>query len=111
MQISVIKEENINEQRVASTPDVVKLLERLGVEILIEKNAGDLSGYSNELYESVGAKIVDRNACLQSDICLCVRLPSKNDINQIVSVVNFRTCNRPSLRVRRHHRRRGNNQE
>jgi NAD(P) transhydrogenase subunit alpha len=83
VQISVIKEENKNEQRVSSTPDVIKLLEKLGAEVLIEKDAGELSGYSNELYESFGAKIVDRSACLQSDICLCVRMPSQNDINQM----------------------------
>ena len=83
MQISVIKEENKNEQRVSSTPEAIKLLERFGAEILVEKGAGDLSGYSDELYMSSGAKIVDRSICLQSDICLCVRMPSQNDINQM----------------------------
>ena len=83
MQISIIKEENKNEQRVSSTPDVIKLLERLGAEVLIEKGAGELSGYDDESYRSLGAKIVDRLSCLQSDICLCVRMPSQNDINQM----------------------------
>ena len=83
MQISIIKEEDSNEQRVASTPEVVKLLKRLGVEVLIEKSAGELSGYGDELYLSSGAKIVDRFECFKSDICLCVRMPSKNDINQM----------------------------
>lgn len=82
MQISIIKEGK-NEQRVASTPDTIKLLERFDAEVLIEKGAGELSGYGDELYESSGAKIVDRSACLQSDICLCVRMPSQNDINQL----------------------------
>ena len=83
MQISIIKEENKNEQRVSTTPDVIKLLERLGAEVLIEKDAGKLSGFDNSLYESSGAKIVDRSTCLKSDICLCVRMPSQNDINQM----------------------------
>lgn len=83
MQISVIKEENENEQRVSSTPDTVKLLERLGAEVLVEKGAGDLSGYDDEWYESSGAKIVDRTLCLNSDICLCVRMPSQNYIKQM----------------------------
>ena len=60
MQISIIKEDNINEQRVASTPESVNLLKRLGVEILIEKGAGELSGYDDTLYVSSGAKIVER---------------------------------------------------
>jgi len=80
VKISIIKEENINEQRVASTPDVIKLLERFGAEVLIEKGAGDLSGYGDELYESAGANVVNRSECLQSDICLCVRMPSQKDI-------------------------------
>ena len=83
MQISIIREENKNEQRVSSTPDAIKLLERLGAEVLVERGAGELSGYGDELYESSGAKIVDRSMCLQSDICLCVRMPSQNDINQM----------------------------
>ena len=83
MQISIIREENKNEQRVASTPDVIKLMERFGAEILIETNAGDLSGYSDEFYKSAGAKIVNRSECLKSDICLCVRMPSQDDISQM----------------------------
>lgn len=83
MQISIIKEENKNEQRVASTPNIIKLLERLGAEVLIEEGAGDLSGYSDEFYKSAGAKVTNRSECLQSDICLCVRMPTKNDIGNM----------------------------
>ena len=83
MQISIIREENKNEQRVSSTPDAIKLLERFGIEVLVERGAGELSGYGDELYKASGAKIVDRSLCLQSDICLCVRMPSQNDINQM----------------------------
>ena len=37
MQISIIKEVNPREQRVAASPESVKLLLRLGVDVLIEK--------------------------------------------------------------------------
>ena len=30
-----------------------------------------------------GAKIVNRSECLQSDICLCVRMPSQNYIEKM----------------------------
>ena len=83
MQISIIKEENKNEQRVSSTPDTIKLLIRLGAKVLIEKGAGELSGYGDELYITSGAIITDRSACLNSDICLCVRMPSQDDINKM----------------------------
>ncbi|MDC0226578.1 Re/Si-specific NAD(P)(+) transhydrogenase subunit alpha [Alphaproteobacteria bacterium] len=83
MQISIIKEEHKNEQRVSSTPEAIKLLERLGAEVFVEKGAGELSGYDDEMYLSAGAKIVDRSSCLKSDICLCVRMPSQNDISKM----------------------------
>ena len=83
MKISIIKEENKNEQRVASTPEAIQLLERLGAEVLIEEGAGNLSGYGDEFYKSAGVKVTNRSECLQSDICLCVRMPSQNDINQM----------------------------
>ena len=83
MRISIIKEENKNEQRVASTPNIIKLLERFGAEVLIEEGAGDLSGYGDEFYKSAGAKVTNRSECLQSDICLCVRMPTKNDIGNM----------------------------
>ena len=83
MQISIIKETNIHEQRVAATPESVKLLLRLGLEILIEKGAGILSGFVDESFQSAGAKIVQRSECLKADVCLCVRMPSKEDINQM----------------------------
>ena len=83
MIISILKEEDSNEQRVASTPDSIILLQKLGATILIETGAGDLSGYSDELYKSVGAIIANRSDCLKSDICLCVRMPNQDDINHM----------------------------
>ena len=83
MQISILKEEHKNEQRVASTPDVIKLFKKLGANVLIEKDAGDLSGYGDKFYQSSGATVASRSECLLADICLCVRMPSHNDINQM----------------------------
>ena len=83
MIISILKENNSNEQRVAATPESIKLLQRISANILIEEGAGDLSGFSNELYKLAGAKIVRRSECFQADICLCVRMPSREDIKKI----------------------------
>ncbi len=49
MQISALKENFNNENRVALTPDAIKLFQRLGLEVLIEDIAGNNSGYPNEL--------------------------------------------------------------
>ena len=61
------------------------MLQRLGAEILIESGAGDLSGFSDESFKQAGAKITNRSECLNADICLCVRIPSKQDIQAMKS--------------------------
>ncbi|MDC0058112.1 Re/Si-specific NAD(P)(+) transhydrogenase subunit alpha [Pelagibacteraceae bacterium] len=83
MQISALKENFNNENRVALTPDAIKLFQRLGLEVLIEDVAGNNSGYPNELYKENGAKIVSRNECLKADICLCVKMPNEEDLNKL----------------------------
>ena len=49
----------------------------------LEDGAGIASGYPNKLYEENGAKIVTRNECLQANICLCVKMPNEEDLNQL----------------------------
>ena len=83
MQISALKENSSDENRVALTPDSIKLFQRLDLEVLIEDGAGITSGYPNNLYEENGAKIVTRNECLQANICLCVKMPNEEDLNQL----------------------------
>ena len=82
MQISALKESSNDENRVALTPDSIKLFQKLGLEVLIEDGAGIDSGYPNKLYEENGAKIVKRNECLKANICLCVQMPN-NDLNNL----------------------------
>ena len=81
MQISALKETSKDENRVALTPDAIKLFQRLGLNVLIEDGAGNNSGYPNKLYEENGAKIVSRNECLKAHICLCVKMPTEEDLN------------------------------
>ena len=83
MQISALKENFNNENRVALTPDTIKLFQRLGLEVLIEEGAGNNSGYPNDLYEANGAKIASRDQCLKANICLCVKIPNDNDLQQL----------------------------
>ena len=44
MQISALKEISTDENRVALTPDAIKLFQRLGLDVLIEDGAGNNSG-------------------------------------------------------------------
>lgn len=59
MIIGIPKEIKPNENRVATTPINVKELIEAGHEVLVETNAGIGSGFDDEQYEEIGAKIVD----------------------------------------------------
>ncbi|MBI29645.1 MAG: NAD(P) transhydrogenase subunit alpha part 1 [Alphaproteobacteria bacterium MarineAlpha5_Bin11] len=83
MKLSVLKEIDKFETRVATTPESVRTLKKLGFEVYIEKNAGLRSGYLNKDFENVGANITDRNKCLESvEVCLVVQLPPINDLKK-----------------------------
>ncbi len=83
MEISILKEDDKKEQRVASSPDVIKLLHNFSSKLLVETGAGEISGYGDELFKSAGAKITNRVECLNADICLAVKMPNKKDIDNM----------------------------
>lgn len=59
MIIGVPKEIKTHENRVALLPGGVTKMKRNGHEVLIEKGAGNGSGFPDERYEEAGAKIID----------------------------------------------------
>ena len=59
MVIGVVKEIKPYENRVALLPVGVESLVRLGHEVLVEREAGVRSGFSDECYEQCGATILD----------------------------------------------------
>ncbi|MCF3944511.1 alanine dehydrogenase [Oceanobacillus alkalisoli] len=58
MRIGVPKEIKNNENRIAITPSGVDRLVKAGHEVVVETNAGLGSGFTDEDYKTVGAKIV-----------------------------------------------------
>ena len=58
MKIGILKEIKSQENRVSMTPAGVELLVSNGHSIMVEKNAGVGSGFSDNEYEAVGATIV-----------------------------------------------------
>ena len=58
MIISVLKEIKKDEGRVAATPSAVRELCAHGHTVLVERDAGLLSGFSNEQYAAAGAELV-----------------------------------------------------
>jgi len=60
MRIGVPKEIKNNENRVALTPAGVSALTRRGHEVVVERSAGEGSGFSDDAYAAAGAKIADK---------------------------------------------------
>lgn len=83
MKIAAIKENNLDENRVAISPDTCKKFSQNSLEVLIEKNAGVSSSFLDSDYEKNGAKILEKEEILKNaDILLSVSsLPSDKDLN------------------------------
>lgn len=58
MELGIARERREGERRVAATPETVKQLAGLGLDVLIESRAGISSGHSDEDYRLAGARIV-----------------------------------------------------
>jgi NAD(P) transhydrogenase subunit alpha len=82
MKLAILKERRAGEARVAATPETVKKLKGLGLEIAVEHGAGAGARISDADYEAAGAAIApDAAAALTgADIVLKVRVPEANEI-------------------------------
>ena len=80
--IGVPREIFPGEKRVATVPEVVEKLIKLGFQVAVESGAGDAANFSDEAYRAAGAEIVDGAAALwaASDIVFKVRAPSKDEV-------------------------------
>ncbi len=58
MRVGVSRERRDGERRVAATPDTVRQLIGLGLELLIESGAGSAAGHSDQAYADAGAALV-----------------------------------------------------
>ena len=77
MKIGVPKEIHAGEKRVATTPEVIGHLKKLGFEVLVEAGAGAGAHFSDAAYSEAGGTVVDnaKSVWSDSDIVLKVRGP------------------------------------
>ena len=82
MKIGVPKETYGGEKRVATTPEVVSWLQKLGYSVTVEADAGTEANFSNEAYSEAGAEIATDTKALwdASDIIFKVRAPDDNEV-------------------------------
>jgi len=77
MKIAVVKERRAFERRVAASPDTVKHMVGMGLEVAVETGAGDGAFFIDAAYQAAGATIAaDEEAALSgADIVLKVQRP------------------------------------
>ena len=82
MRIGVPREIFPGEKRVATVPDVVTKLVKLGFDVVVERGAGELADLSDEAYVEAGASIAPSAADLWSgsDIVFKVRAPAPEEV-------------------------------
>ena len=57
MKVGIPKERRANENRVAATPETVKKLKGLGLDVVVEAGAGAASHFADKDYAAAGAEI------------------------------------------------------
>lgn len=85
MKISVPKERTEGEKRVASVPEVVSRLVKLGAQVVVESEAGVGAYHRNDAYRDAGATIADDTSAVyaDADIVLRVQPPSIEEVQQM----------------------------
>ena len=81
--IGVPKETAAGEKRVATVPEVVEKLIKLGFSVAVQSGAGEAAHFSDEAYRAAGAEVLDGAAALwaKADIVFKVRPPSTEEVS------------------------------
>ncbi|NEX61408.1 Re/Si-specific NAD(P)(+) transhydrogenase subunit alpha [Noviherbaspirillum galbum] len=82
LMIGIPRETFPGEKRVATVPDVVEKIIKLGFTVAVESGAGDEANFADDTYRAVGAQVVGSAAELwsMSDIVFKVRGPSMEEV-------------------------------
>jgi NAD(P) transhydrogenase subunit alpha len=80
MRLAVPKETAPSERRVALVPDVVRKLTARGIEVAVERGAGDGAQIPDSAFEEAGAALVDREAVWSADGVITIAPPDPADI-------------------------------
>jgi NAD(P) transhydrogenase subunit alpha len=83
--IGVPKETAAGERRVATVPEVVEKLIKLGFQVAVQSGAGDAANFSDDAYRAAGAEIIDDAGKLwaASDIVFKVRGPGAEEVGSM----------------------------
>ncbi len=85
MIVGVPKEIATGERRVALTPDALKTLSAIGMEVVVEAGAGVEAGFEDAAYADAGGKIEADGVLSRADIVIKVQPPSESEIESLRS--------------------------
>ncbi len=79
--VGIVREIGLGERRVAATPETTRRLLKLGFEVVVETNAGELASFQDADFVAAGATIADDAIDIWSkaDIVLKVRPPARRE--------------------------------
>jgi NAD(P) transhydrogenase subunit alpha len=80
--IGVPRETAAGEKRVATVPDVVEKLLKLGFRVQVQSGAGDGANFSDDAYRAAGAEVVD-DVWASADIVFKVRAPCAQELERM----------------------------
>jgi NAD(P) transhydrogenase subunit alpha len=82
MKIAIVKERRAFERRVAASPDTVKQLKGMGLDVAVETGAGEGAFFVDGAYEAAGATIAadEATALDDADIVLKVQRPEPEEL-------------------------------
>ncbi|MBL9079311.1 MAG: Re/Si-specific NAD(P)(+) transhydrogenase subunit alpha [Planctomycetes bacterium] len=80
--IFVPKETAGGETRVAAVPETVKGMQKLGLLVQVERDAGAAAGFSDKDYADAGATLVDGDARHGADIVFGIQCPTVAQVRQ-----------------------------
>jgi NAD(P) transhydrogenase subunit alpha len=86
--VFIPRESRPGETRVAATPDTVRRMIKLGLEVVVERGAGEGSAFPDAEYQAAGARLTDgpddvATAAGAADVVLTVRPPDAGDISAL----------------------------
>jgi hypothetical protein len=87
--LGVPKESFAGERRVATTPQVVSKFSKLGLNVCIEKGAGEGADISDKQYAAAGATVLSREEVFQQDMIFKVNM-SVSVASAPISLFSFR---------------------
>jgi len=83
--VFVAKESDSLESRVAASPETVKKMTALGLDVIVQKGAGEKSRIADADFVAAGAKAGTAADAKKADVVLRVRRPSETEIKSLKS--------------------------